>query len=233
MWLSCIWLVGWLVWKVVGWSKTSESICASHLRTHNLSQLGGLRWPGSLLLRKCCACIIKMVIRLGLAELHPQSQAPVSGVMLLLHVLDRGLLRYFGSCPIPVYHIRDSVHAGLELLQPAIARQAEQCHFSVEDGSQLLFMAAAAAACLAEASQALHVSLFVCCPSSAWCMSVCWLDGSSCVPSPQLNCIRNRHAVTGVSSLQSWSGLPRMWSFHGLLVALFHNRDMYSLQCRA
>ena len=89
----------------------------------------------------------------------------------LLHLQIRELLRYLDSCLVHVYHIGSDAHAGLELLQPAIARQAEQCHFSFEDGSQLLFLAAAAAACLAEASTALHVSLSVCWPSSAGCLS--------------------------------------------------------------
>ena len=48
--------------------------------------------------------------------------------------------------------------AGLEVLQPAIARQAEQSQLCFEDCCQLLFMASAAAACIAAASQALHVS---------------------------------------------------------------------------
>ena len=155
------------------------------------------------LLCQCCACMVKMMIRIGWAISHPQNQAPVSGVMLLLHVLDRELLRYFGSCLVPVYHISDSVHAGLELLQPAIARQAEQCLFSFEDGSQLLFLAAAAAACLAEASMALHVSLSVCWPSSAGCLSACSIY-CSCM-SPR-NCKCNRHAVIGLLFLQSCVG---------------------------
>ena len=57
------------------------------------------------------------------------------------------------------------VHAGLELLQPAIANQTDQRNLSVGDCTQLLFLAAAAAACLAAASTALHVSpvcLIVC-----------------------------------------------------------------------
>lgn len=48
--------------------------------------------------------------------------------------------------------------AGMEILQPAIARQAQQQQLSLRQSSQLLFLAAAAAVCLAEASIALHVA---------------------------------------------------------------------------
>ena len=67
------------------------------------------------------------------------------------------------------------MHAGLEVLQPAIARQAEQRHLSLGECTQLLFLAAAAAACLAESSTALHVSplcLLVC---SCWVLVCFWV----------------------------------------------------------
>ncbi|KAL3148690.1 hypothetical protein ABBQ38_014104 [Trebouxia sp. C0009 RCD-2024] len=52
--------------------------------------------------------------------------------------------------------------AGLEILQPAIARQAHQQQLSLRQSSQLLFLAAAAAVCLSEASVALHVAFGNC-----------------------------------------------------------------------
>ena len=80
----------------------------------------------------------------------------------------------FAAC-----HISGDVHAGLEVLQPAIARQADQRNLSDGDCTQLLCLAAAAAACLAEASTLLHVSpvcLIVCKLRSCWvlvCLSAC------------------------------------------------------------
>ena len=57
-----------------------------------------------------------------------------------------------------------SICAGLEVLQPAIARLAMQQQLGLEDCAQLLFLASAAAVCVAAASKALHVSLttFLC-----------------------------------------------------------------------
>lgn len=96
-------------------------------------------------------------------------------VMLCQNQMLKSLLRYHCSywlaCQPGGY-----VHAGWEVLQPAIARQAEQRHLSLGDCTQLLFLAAAAAACLAEASTALHVSRLCLVVCSCWvlvCLSAC------------------------------------------------------------
>ena len=50
-----------------------------------------------------------------------------------------------------------AMYAGVALLQPVLAREASSCHLGSANEQQLVSLAAAAAACLAAASDALQV----------------------------------------------------------------------------